>query len=225
MKSKKILILALLISSTVALLGCSNSNSKEISSKESSLTQNNTSDKDNNSPETPKNEENKANPDKTSASSDKKSTNTSKNTNSNSNNNAASSSSSNTNSDKNKQENATSLNYKSKLGFSITFPSDWKNRYKIKEDDNSMYVYFKSTDPNTPDNLGLLFFLKKNYTQEDENFSDSVLPNGKRHITVGNTTYLVGGPTDVNLDENNKDFQIFISIKKECEQAINTITP
>ena len=44
MKSKKILILALLISSTVALLGCSNSNSKEISSKESSLTENNTSD-------------------------------------------------------------------------------------------------------------------------------------------------------------------------------------
>lgn len=44
MKSKKILILALIITSTVALLGCSNSNSKEISSKESSLTENNTSD-------------------------------------------------------------------------------------------------------------------------------------------------------------------------------------
>lgn len=188
------------------------------------MTENNTSDKDNNSPETAKKEESKTNTDKTAtASSDKKSTNSSKNTNSN--NNTASSSSTTNNSNNNKQENTTSLNYKSKLGFSITFPSDWKNRYKIKEDDKSMYVYFKSTDPNTPDNLGLLFFLKKNYTQEDENFSDSVLPNGKRHITVGNTTYLVGGPTDVNLNEDNKDFQIFLSIKKECEQAINTITP
>ncbi|WP_160685845.1 hypothetical protein [Clostridium sp. C2-6-12] len=224
MKLKKILILSLLISTTVTLLGCSNSNSKEISSKESSLTENNTSDKDNNSPETTKKEDNKANTDKTATtSSDEKSANSSKNTNSN--NNTASSSSINNNSNNNKQENTTSLNYKSKLGFSITFPSDWKNRYKIKEDDKSMYVYFKSTDPNTPDNLGLLFFLKKNYTQEDENFSDSVLPNGKRHITIGNTTYLVGGPTDVNLNEDNKDFQIFLSMKKEREQAINSITP
>jgi hypothetical protein len=219
MKSKKILILALLISSTVALLGCSNSNSKE-----SSLTQNNTSNNDNNSPETAKNKENKANTDKTSAaSSDKKSTSSSRNTNSNKT--SASSSSNNTNSDNTKQENNTNLNYKSKLGFSITFPSDWKNRYKIKDDDKSMYVYFKSSDPNTPDNLGLLFFLKKNYTQEDENLSDSVLPNGQRHITVGNTTYLVGGPTDINLNEDNKDFQIFLSMKKEREQAINSITP
>jgi hypothetical protein len=219
MKSKKTLILALMISSTFALLGCSNSNSKEMSSKESSLTQNNTSDNDNNSRETAKNEENKANTDKTSTASSYK-----KSTNSNSNKNAASSSSSNTTSDNNKQENTTGLNYKSKLGSSITFPSDWKNEYKIKEDDKSMYIYFKSTDPNTPDNLGLLFFLIKNYTQEDENLSDSVLPNWQRHMTVGNTTYLVGRPTDINLNEDNKDFQIFLSMKKECEQAIKTIT-
>lgn len=224
MKSKKILILALIITSTVALLGCSNSNSKEISSKESSLTENNTSDKDSNSPETAKKEESKTNTDKTAtASSDEKSTNSSKNTNSN--NNTANSSSRNTNSNNTKQENTTSLNYKSKLGFSLTFPSNWKKRYKIKEDDKSMYVYFKSTDPNTPDNLGLLFFIKKNYTQEDEDMSDSVLPNGQRHITVGNTTYLVGGPTDVNLNEDNKDFQLFLSLHKECEKVINTITP
>jgi hypothetical protein len=98
-------------------------------------------------------------------------------------------------------------------------------RYTIKEDDNSMYVYSKSSDPNTPKNLGLLFFIKKNFTQDDENMSDSVLPNGRRHITVGNTTYLVGGPTDVNLNEDNKDFQLFLSIKKEREQVLNTIKP
>jgi len=226
MKSKKILILALIISSTVGLLGCSNSSSQEVSSKEKQVAESNTSDKNNNSTETAKIEESKANTDKTPAASpDKKSTSSSKNTNSNSNKNATSSSSSNTNSDNNKQENTTSLNYKSKLGFSITFPPNWKNRYKIKEDDNSMYVYFKSTDPNTRDSLGLFFFLKKNYTQRDDDFSDSVLSDRRKYITVGNTTYLVGGPTDVNLNEDNKDFQLFLSMKKEREQVINTIKP
>ena len=215
MKSKKILILALIISSTVTLLGCSNSSSKEISLIENSLAESNTSDKDNNSTESKKTEESSSNASKPAASSEKKNTDTnnSKNTNSN------------TNTSTKKQEQDTSLNYKSKLGFSLTFPSNWKNRYIVKEDDNSMYVYFKSSDPNTPKNSGLLFFIKKNFTQDDENMSDSALSNGRRHITVVNTTYLVGGPTDVNLNEDNKDFQIFLSIHKECEQVINTIKP
>lgn len=214
MKSKKILILALIISSTVGLLGCFNSSSKEISLKENSLAENNTSDKDNNSAEIKKTEESISNASKPATTSSEN-----KNTDTNKNNNA------NTNTGAKKQEEDTSLNYKSKLGFSLTFPTNWKNRYTVKEDNNSMYVYFKSSDPNTPKNLGLLFFIKKNYTQDDENMSDSVLPNGRRHITVGNTTYLVGGPTDVNLNEDNKDFQIFLSIKKELEQVINTIKP
>lgn len=214
MKSKKILILALIISSTVALLGCSNSSSKEVSLKENSLAENNTSDKDNNSAEIKKTEESSSNESKPATTSSEN-----KNTDTNKSNNA------NTNTGAKKQEEETSLNYKSKLGFSLTFPTNWKNRYTVKEDANSMYVYFKSSDPNTPKNLGLLFFIKKNYTQDDENMSDSVLPNGRRHITVGNTTYLVGGPTDVNLNEDNKDFQIFLSIKKELELVINTIKP
>ena len=121
----------------------------------------------------------------------------------------------------NKLAEDSSLTFKAKLGFSIKFPSNWKDRYIIKEDDNSMRVYFKSTDPNTPPNSGLLFLIMKKNDSSNEDMYDSI--DGQKYIKVGNTTYFIGGPTDVGLSPDNKDFKIFTSMNKERKQVIDTI--
>lgn len=115
----------------------------------------------------------------------------------------------------------TSLIFKSKLGFSMKFPSNWKDKYTIKEDDNSVSVYFKSTNPNTPPKSGLLFVIMKNNSSVNEDMYDSI--DGKKYITINNITYLIGGPTDVSLNPENKDFNIFLSMNKERKKVIDTI--
>ena len=94
--------------------------------------------------------------------------------------------------------------------------------YIIKEEQNSMYVYFKATDKNIPQGSGLLFVIMKNNVSGDEMMYDSI--ESKTHITVGNITYFVGGPTDVGLDPENKEFNIYSSMKKDRSQVISTIT-
>lgn len=174
MKNKKIIIIAILLSCSCILFGCSNSNSTQTDST--------------------KNQTNKE------TNSDKKETNT-------------------------KTDNVAKNNsiiFKSKLGFSINFPSIWKDRYIIKEDNNSMVVNFKSTDPNPTLNTGLIFLIMKNTDSINEAFYDSI--DGKKHINIGNTTYFIGGPTDIGLDPENKDFSIYKSMKQELGQVINTMT-
>ena len=94
--------------------------------------------------------------------------------------------------------------------------------YIIKEEQNSMYVYFKATDKNIRQGSGLLFVIMKNNDSGDEMMYDSI--ESKTHITVGNITYFVGGPTDVGLDPENKEFNIYSSMKKDRSQVISTIT-
>lgn len=113
------------------------------------------------------------------------------------------------------------LTFKSKLGFSLKFPSNWKNKYTIKEDDNSVSVYFKSSDPNTPRGSGLFFVIMKNNDSLNEAMYDSI--DGKKHLTIGNITYFLGGPTDVALSPENADFSTFLSMNKERKKVIDTI--
>ncbi|MBW6411690.1 hypothetical protein [Clostridium weizhouense] len=113
------------------------------------------------------------------------------------------------------------LIFKSKLGFSMQFPDNWKGKYKIKEDDEGLAVYFKSKDPKTPENRGLLFVIKKKYDSEEAEMFDSVCE--KKFITLGNTTYLVGGPTDVPLDSTTTDINDFVSMIQESQKVIHTM--
>lgn len=126
------------------------------------------------------------------------------------------------NSKDNKSDEDDSIIFKSKIGLSIKFPSNWKDRYTIKEDDNSIYVYFKSTDPKTRVNTGLLFVIMKDFDEEDESMYDSI--DGEKHFTVGNKTYFVGGPTDVSLNPENKDFDIFVDMSNERKKVIDNIS-
>jgi len=122
----------------------------------------------------------------------------------------------------NKSAEDDSIIFKSKIGLSIKFPSNWKGRYTIKEDDNSIYVYFKSTDPKTRANTGLLFVIMKEFDEEDESMYDSI--DGEKHFSVGNKTYFVGGPTDVSLNPENKDFDIFVAMSNERKKVIDNIS-
>lgn len=200
MKNRKILIITILISSVFILHGCSDFNSKETSSKDNTTAKIETN-VENNSTESQSTDKIDAtkNQGNTEGNSAKKET----------------------PSKTNKVAEDNSLTFKAKLGFSITFPSTWKDRYAIKEDGNSMYVYFKSTDSNTPPNSGLLFLIMKKNDSINENMYDSI--EGKKYITVGNTTYFIGGPTDIALNTENKDFNIFASMNKERKKVIDTI--
>lgn len=113
------------------------------------------------------------------------------------------------------------LTFKSKLGFSMNFPSNWKDKYIIKEDDNSVSVYFKSTDPKTPPNSGLFFVIMKNNGSLNKDMYDSI--DGNKYLTIGDTTYFIGGPTDVALNPENTDFNTFLSMNKERKKVIDAI--
>ena len=201
MKSNKMLVSTILISSVFILSGCSNFNSKETSSKDNTPVNSETT-VENNSIENKSAKKIDDTKDKTNTDGDSAKKETTSKT--------------------NKVAEDNSLTFKAKLGFSIKFPSNWKDRYTIKEDSNSMYVYFKSTDSNTPPNSGLLFLIMKKNDSINENMYDSI--DGKKYITVGNTTYFIGGPTDIALNTENKDFKIFASMNKERKNVIDTIS-
>lgn len=211
MKVRKLVIFTMLVSALFSLYGCSNFNTNETASKENNVVKS-----DQSKSEIDSSTESKTSEENTLPKSNTNETNSLNKGKANEQNNAPK----NGTSQANKTVKENSLIYASKLGFSITFPYNWKNRYTIKEDDNSMSVYFKSTDINTPKNSGLFFVIMKN-VPNDENLYDSI--NGKKHINIGNKTYFIGGPTDVGLDPENKDFSIFSSMKKELGKVIGTI--
>lgn len=236
MKSKKLIIIGLIISSFISLYGCSSSTPKETSPNETSSNEDNTTPNadstdtektqesadssqtetkqtqensnstktetkptQNNAKKTQENDSNKTKP-------TKETTSTQKETNT-----------------KNENSTATSdITYNSTLGFSMKFPSSWKDRFTIKQGVDSISVYFKSSDPNTPKNIGLFFVIMKN-TPEDEDHYDSI--GVDKHFTVGDKTYFVGGPTDSGLDENNKDFKLFLSMNKDRKKIIESMKP
>lgn len=199
MKSKKVLIIMLLISSVILFAGCTNS-SKEISSKDNNIVKSEAN-VDNNSSESKSNKE--ADADKSNKNSENDSNRKEVNI------------------KNNKASEDDSLIFNSKIGLSIKFPSNWKDRYTIKEDDNSIYVYFKSKDPKTRANTGLLFVIMKDFDSEDESMYDSI--DGEKHITLGNKTYFIGGPTDVSLNPENNDFDIFVAMSNERKKVIDNI--
>ena len=160
--------------------------------------------------------------------------NTTSNTNSLSNSNIASNTSSSSNqstttNNTSKSVDANSSNTSQKyisnnLGFSITFPASWKNKYNVVEDNNGLAVYFKpASHPLDPVvGGGLLFRIVKKTPNLDEGSLDTI--NGtKRYFTAKGTTFVIGGPTDVNFPENNPEFSTYRKLSSECSSVINTI--
>lgn len=107
------------------------------------------------------------------------------------------------------------------LGFSITFPASWKNKYSVIEDNNGLAVYFKPVSHPVA-GAGLLFRIVKKTPNLDEGMLDTI--NGaKRYFTAKGTTFVIGGPTDVNFPENNPEFGTYRQLSSESASVINTI--
>lgn len=110
------------------------------------------------------------------------------------------------------------LQYKnSKLGFSITFPESWKDKYTIKEYDKGMTVYFKTKATISGGN-GRMFDIVKNPSQELDGLFDDV-----QYIKINGANYLIGKPTDVTYEKGDPEYDVFSKMKSEIPQVIKTI--
>ncbi|WP_242939276.1 YARHG domain-containing protein [Tepidibacter thalassicus] len=116
------------------------------------------------------------------------------------------------------------LEFKSnKLGFSITFPHNWKNKYKIVEYDTYMIVYFNPSK--NVDFKGGEFFLiidtKSSYFNQ-ENF-DTI--SDKNFFEIGNRQYYICIPTDFPLPENHPEIELFLKMQSDIPNILKTIKP
>lgn len=109
----------------------------------------------------------------------------------------------------------------SNLGFTISFPINWRNKYRIDELDWGIIVYFKSTQK--PIEVGGEFFIIIN--TESEDFAEdefSTFDNIKYFNACGNK-YFIGGTKDVPLTEDHPEFEVFIKMRKDMPKILETI--
>jgi len=104
------------------------------------------------------------------------------------------------------------------LGFSVTFPTSWKNKYTIEEDNNGLVIKFKPASNRVAG--GLLFEIVKRSPDFDESMSDSI---GKRYITAKEVTYIIGGPMDVGFPPNHPEYNIYRQLASELSAVSLTI--
>ncbi|SHK66335.1 YARHG domain-containing protein [Tepidibacter formicigenes] len=118
------------------------------------------------------------------------------------------------------------LEFKShKLGFSITFPMNWKDRYEIVEYDTYMIVYFKpSKSFESEYGDGEFFTIIDTATSFfDSNMFDTV--GDINLFQVDKHKYYIGGPKDLSLSENHPEFKLFLNMSLDIPNIIKTIKP
>ncbi|GIM30364.1 hypothetical protein CPJCM30710_30300 [Clostridium polyendosporum] len=115
------------------------------------------------------------------------------------------------------------IQYKNdKLGFSLTFPSDWKGKYRIQENDMSIFVYFSPKQKTDNSGSGLLFAIINKASKDfNENFFDTI--SDKKYFEAKGAIYFIGGPTDIGFNENNPEFSTYRKLKSEVPNVIKTI--
>lgn len=107
------------------------------------------------------------------------------------------------------------------LGLSITFPSNWNNKYIVKETANGISVCFKPV--NKVNSTGLFFTIRKKTSDLNEEMYDSVA--GKREITVNGISYFLGGPTDIGFPDDNPEFKTYRNLQEQLPSIVNSIKP
>ena len=107
------------------------------------------------------------------------------------------------------------------LGFSITFPASWKDKYTVKEDASGIYVAVKS--PNSTNNYyGLLFaVLKKGPGLYEETFD--TIPGGKRNFEAKGVTYVIGSTSGVPIPEDDPNYELWLKMYKESGAVTKTL--
>ncbi len=107
------------------------------------------------------------------------------------------------------------------LGFSITFPASWKDKYTVKEADNGIYVAVMS--PNSTNvSYGLLFaVLKKGPGLYEETFD--TIPGGKRNFEAKGVPYVIGSTSGVPIPEDDPSYELWYKMYRESGAVPNTL--
>lgn len=103
-----------------------------------------------------------------------------------------------------------------KLGFLLSFPESWEDKYFIEENDTSLSVYFKPKEK--LDHTGGLFFTIIKKTDDlNEEMYDSIY-DVERYFEANGVTYFIGGPTDLNFPENHPELNVFLDMKSKIPE-------
>lgn len=110
------------------------------------------------------------------------------------------------------------IHFKSQAGYTIDFPKSWEGKYTINENPESLTVIFKTDYPTN--GAPWLFTVSVANTVNQLDY-DTI--GSKKLINVGNTTYFIGGPTGLTLNENNPDFDTYLKMGNERYKVVNSI--
>ncbi|WP_143315489.1 Ig-like domain-containing protein [Clostridium sp. HBUAS56017] len=120
-----------------------------------------------------------------------------------------------------KSVNNKTITYSSKgLGVSFDMPASWENNYIVKDDGIQITVYMKHED--NDNGSAWLFTISSDmhdFSNGDnlDNIYDGI------HRTINGKQYLVGGPTDIGLSENDSKFKLYQTMKKDCSNIIKSL--
>lgn len=121
-----------------------------------------------------------------------------------------------------KSKNNVPVTYKSKsLGISFTMPANWNDNYYIEEKSNEVDVYMKHEENNI--GAGFLFAITSDvHAYDDGQYLDTILKEGK-FITINNKQYLVGGPLDFRMEENDPKVELYKTMVRQCADVIRSM--
>ena len=90
---------------------------------------------------------------------------------------------------------------------------------KVKEDSKGINVYFKSKAKDDSD--GWLFGILKKSNDLYEDTYDIV--SKTRYFKAKGITYVIGGPTDVELSDTNPEIKLYNKMHSEIDTIIKTL--
>jgi tetratricopeptide (TPR) repeat protein len=124
-----------------------------------------------------------------------------------------------------KSANNKTITYNSKgLGLAFDMPSSWANNYILEDDGTRITVYMKHE--NNSNGSAQLFVI----TSDIHDFYDGKMIDGiyvdsddNIHKTINGRQYLVGGPTDIGLSENDSKFNLYQTMKKDRSNILKSL--
>lgn len=116
------------------------------------------------------------------------------------------------------QENNPRMYSNEKLGISFTFLDSWDGKYTIKESEDGITVYFKSSDDTLLNNALLFCILAKSNT--NSKYTDII--GQPRSFSAKGINYIVGGPTG-GFDPSYKEYTEFLKMHDEVKDIVKTI--
>jgi hypothetical protein len=113
------------------------------------------------------------------------------------------------------------VTYKSSgLGISFDMPRSWENNYVIKDNGTEIKVYMKHE--RNSEGAGYLFTITSNiHDYSDGMYLDSI--DGEKKKTINGRQYLVGGPLDFRMDDNDPRVKTYKSMVRECGAVLKTL--